>query len=108
MGFDISGATIGVDEKGMKEVLNDIKANLIDDAQDEIKEGLGTLKTNLSNFWKGEAANEFKDSLDAEYKKLKDYLENLKDKLERDLGTMAANVGQADQDAADAIKAAYK
>ena len=104
MGFDISNSTIGVDEHGMKEALKSIQVDLIDDAVDDIKEGIEEIQSNLSNYWKGDAANNFKNSLENEYYKLKDYLNKIKEKLEIDLATMAANIGQADQDAADAIR----
>lgn len=103
MGLDIGTSSIGVSKEGMTKVKEDIRIDLIEASIKNVKDDVEALKNNIPNYWVGAAATAFSAKAEAEKTKVITILKVLNEKMELDLGAMAANTAIADAEVASAI-----
>ena len=101
--LDITRSSIGVDAAGMTALVGAIQVELIADSAKEVNNGIDQLIANVDTYWKGAAAEAFKNKCLSEKTKLLAILGVLDAKLVKDLSTMVANTKTADDAAAEQI-----
>ena len=66
MALNIEGATVGYDSEGVNDLLNQIKADVIEDAKTKLKESESTLTEALDAIWQGKSEETFKSNMHAD------------------------------------------
>lgn len=103
MALSIDTSSIGISRQGMVQVKESIQIDLIDESIKSFNGGCKNLIDNVDNYWHGAAAQSFKYKVNQDRAKLEMILRVLEQKMEIDLGSMAANTAIADAEVAGAI-----
>ena len=101
MALDISGATVGYDATGIKSLLLNIHADVIEDASNEMVARRGDLDQALDQVWQGESEEKFKENMDEDVKKIREALERIYRALESEVNQIGRNMGKVDQELVD-------
>lgn len=91
-----STATFGYDAEGKKTYLAEIKADVIDEASREAKEGVAAIKEAVDRNWQGSAAEQFKTALEKDANAIATALEELYVQLVAEVNNLGAAIADFD------------
>ena len=101
MALDISGATVGYDATGIKALLSNIHASVIQEASDEMVARRGDLDQALDQVWQGESEEKFKENMDDDVKRVRNALEKIYRALEGEVNQIGQRMGKVDEELVD-------
>lgn len=96
MALNIEGATVGFDQDGVRNLLSDIKANVIQEAQDQLKTSVGELDTALDDIWQGKSEERFKSNMHEDVETICDALDDAYNSLVAEIGRARDAMGAVD------------
>ena len=96
MALNIDGATVGFDQEGVSTLLNDIKANLIQEAKDKLKSSKSELDTSLDEIWQGKSEERFKSNMHDDIETVCDALDDAYTSLETEVARARDAMGSVD------------
>lgn len=98
MALDIEGATVGYDSAGVKQLMTDIQAHVIEEAAGKLTANLTTLDTAIDDCWAGRAAEVFKTNMEKDVNAIKDALNQAYGSLSAEVSQIVSQMGQVDQE----------
>ena len=96
MALDINSATVGYDAEGIAELMNQIKAEVIEQAQNKLKESEATLDEALDAIWAGKSEETFKSNMHEDVLVVCDALDKAYDTLYAEVYKAGAAMGNVD------------
>lgn len=101
----IEKATYGYDSEGMKEAINQIQVNLIDESVEQLQNSCEQkVLDEVDTFWVGASADAFKKAIQENTEDVVKKLSKIKDDLQTELNSVGKSMVNADKDLASQIK----
>ena len=97
MALDLDSLTIAYEASGVSALLSKIQAEVINKASNEVKRGADDLKESIDSFWVGESADRFKKNIDTDTNNISKALDQLYNKLEAEINSVAGAMQQVDE-----------
>lgn len=98
MPLTITGATVGYDNGGVNQLMQDIHANMIEEAANQLETNLETLNTAVDEVWVGHSADVFKENMRTDVTKIKEALNKAYDSLSSEISQVVQRMGEVDQE----------
>ena len=97
MPLTIEGATVGYDRSGIQQLINDVRANVIESAQEKMKSSLDTLNTSIDDIWVGHSADLFKQNMATDVEAIRNALQTTYEIFSSEVAQISQAMGQVDQ-----------
>lgn len=96
MALDINGATVGYDAEGLNTLLTNIKANVIEEAKEALKNSESKLDEALDAIWQGKSEETFKSNMHEDVLKVCDALDTAYNSLNAEVSKAALAMAHVD------------
>lgn len=97
MALDINGATVGFDQWGIKNLLDDIKASLIVESIEKLHSSRADLDNALDEIWQGESEEAFKSNMHEDVETVCNALDSAYKALEAEISRTRDAMGEVDE-----------
>lgn len=104
MALEIKDATVGYDEQGVRSLLNDIKANVIEEAENKLESSESKLIEALDDIWAGRSADTFKSNMHEDILTVRQALEGAYRALETEIYNARSAMGNVDDNLVEEYK----
>ena len=94
--MELGSATIGTNTDEVKTILENIKSNLIEQAKSDANTELEALAAEVPNHWIGATADAFVKKIEKDNKTFAKIMDDVYDRMEKDIKQMSQNVANAD------------
>lgn len=98
MALDISRASVGYDSEGVKNLMNDIKASVIEETKEKLKNSETNLDNALDEIWQGHSEETFKSNMHEDVLVVCDALDTAYATLAAEIIRAGTAMGAADQE----------
>lgn len=97
MPLDIKGATTGYDSSATEQLLQDIKANAITKAADELDAQFNTLENSVNEIWQGKSSEIFIQNMRKDVETIKNALNSAYEALQSEVNQIVSEFSNVDQ-----------
>ena len=98
MALNIEGATVGYDHAGIDALMGEIKADVIEEAKNKLKESESTLDESLDTIWQGKSEETFKSNMHEDVLVVCDALDKAYDTLAAEIYRAGHAMGRVDEE----------
>lgn len=96
MTLEIKDATVGYNEQGVRSLLDDIRANVIEEAESKLESSETKLIEALDDIWVGKSADAFKSNMHEDILTVRQALESAYKALEIEIYNARSAMGNVD------------
>lgn len=98
MALTIENATVGYNQDGIKSLMEDIKANVIEEAKNSLKNSENTLDEALDEIWQGKSEETFKSNMHEDVLVVCDALDTAYNTLAAEIYRAGHAMGRVDEE----------